>query len=89
MPTASDNRNTWSARKEGSRGPLLPDFYIPKKPVEKRSKTGCSEGARDNETDLRGASGQRKRLRRKKKKKNNLLSFFALNVCKDINSGVY
>ena len=87
MPTASDNRNTWSARKEGSRGPLLPDFYIPKKPVEKLSKTGCSEGARDNETDLRDASGQRKRLRRKKKK--TYYHFFALNVCKDINSGVY
>lgn len=65
MPTASDNRNPWSARKEGGGGTLLPDFYIPKKTVEKRGETGCYEWVRDTESDLHDATRQRQRRHRK------------------------
>lgn len=59
MPTASDNRNPWSTRKEGGCSAFLPDFHIPQKRVEKKGIRGCSEWAGDNEADLCDAPGQR------------------------------
>lgn len=68
MPTASDNRNPWSTRKEGGCGAFLPDFYIP----QKRVGGGGEEAALNGLGTMRLTSGMhldRERDYAEKKKK--------------------
>ena len=44
MPTASDNRNPWSTRKEGGCSAFLPDFCIPQNRVQKGVKQASPKG---------------------------------------------
>ena len=66
MPTASNNRNPWSTRKEGGCCALYPDFYIAKKRLKwgKAAAAPTGLGTRTLELVV-GASGWRKRLNRK------------------------